>query len=184
MIIFIDIDDTITNFAEILLKRLNKKYKTNYNVKDITYWNWITEHYNEPWEVIGKSFWEEVKVIAEAKKFIKERLEKNDEIYLVSATFIDNYLPIKIENTLKKLDNLLDKNHVIITNNKKLLCGDIMIDDGVHNLVENNCHLNFCFAQPWNWEVVTAELKYKDIIRTNEWQRINDITSHYKSLCF
>ena len=184
MIIFIDIDDTITNFAEILLKRLNKKYKTNYNIKDITCWNWITEHYNEPWEVIDKSFWEEVEVIAGAKKFIKERLEKNDEIYLVSATFIDNYLSIKIENTLKKLDNLLDKNHVIITNNKKLLCGDIMIDDGVHNLVENNCHLNFCFAQPWNWEVVTAELKYKNIIRTNEWQRINDVTSHYKSLCF
>lgn len=76
MIIFIDIDDTITNFAEILLKRLNKKYKTNYNIKDITYWNWITEQYNKPWEVIEKSFWEEVKVIAEAKKFIKERLEK------------------------------------------------------------------------------------------------------------
>lgn len=148
MIIFIDIDDTITNFAEILLKRLNQKYKTNYDTKDITYWDWIIEHYDEPWEVINESFWEEVEVITEAKKFIKERLEKNDEIYLVSATFIDNNLPIKIENTLKKLDNLLDKNHVIITNNKKLLCGDIMIDDGVHNLINNHCKINICFAQP------------------------------------
>ena len=184
MRIFIDIDDTISNFGEILLKYLNEKYNTSYEINDITSWNWICEKFPNPWEVITKNFWEEVEVTSEVKNFIKKRLEKNDEIYLASATFIDNYLPIKIENTLKKIDNLLDKNHVIITNNKRLLCGDIMIDDGVHNLIENNCNLNFCFAQPWNLEVVTTELKYKNIIRTNDWQRINDITNHYKSLCF
>lgn len=179
MIIFIDIDDTITNFAEILLKRLNKKYKTNYNVKDITYWNWVTERYNEPWEVIGKSFWEEVEVNIEAKNFIKKRLEKNDEIYLVSATFIDNNLPIKIEKTIEKLDNLIDKNHIIITNNKTFLCGDIMIDDGVHNLINNHCKINICFAQPWNWSITTnSQREYFDIIRTNEWNRINDIVGY------
>ena len=179
MTIFIDIDDTISNFAEVLLKYLNKKNNTSYNIKEITSWNWICEKFNNPWEVISEVFWEEVNIIEEAKNFIKKRLEKNDEIYLVSATFIDNNLPIKIEKTIEKLDNLIDKNHIIITNNKTLLCGDIMIDDGIHNLINNHCKINICFAQPWNWNITTnSSREYFNIIRTNEWDRINDIIEY------
>ena len=179
MTIFIDIDDTISNFAEVLLKYLNNKNNTSYNIKEITSWNWICEKFNNPWEVISEVFWEEVNIIEEAKNFIKKRLEKNDEIYLVSATFIDNNLPIKIEKTIEKLDNLIDKNHIIITNNKTLLCGDIMIDDGIHNLINNHCKINICFAQPWNWSITTnSSREYFNIIRTNEWDRINDIVEY------
>ena len=148
MIILIDIDDTISNFAEVLLKHLNKKYKTSYKINDITSWNWFCEKFSNPWEVITKEFWEEVEIIQEAKNFIKKRLEKGDEIYLVTATFIDNNLPIKIENMLKKLDNLIDEKHIIITYNKSLVCGDVMIDDGFHNLENNHCKLNICFSKP------------------------------------
>lgn len=179
MTIFIGIDDTITNFGEVLLQRLNNKYRTSFKLEDITSWEWYRENFINPWEVINKSFWEEVEVNIEAKNFIKKRLEKNDEIYLVSATFIDNNLPIKIEKTIEKLDNLIDKNHIIITNNKTLLCGDIMIDDGIHNLINNHCKINICFAQPWNWSITTNfQREYLNIIRTNEWDRINDIIKY------
>lgn len=152
MIILIDIDDTISNFGEVLLKHLNEKYNTSYEINDITSWNWICEKFPNPWEVITKEFWEEVEVTPEAKNFIKKRLEKNDEIYLVTATFIDDNLSTKIENMLKKLDNLIDKKHIIITYNKTLLCGDVMIDDGFHNLKGNHCKLNICFSKPWNFK--------------------------------
>lgn len=179
MTIFIDIDDTITNFGEVLLQRLNNKYRTSFKLEDITSWEWYRENFANPWEVINESFWEEVEINIEAKNFIKKRLEKNDEIYLVSATFIGNNLPIKIEKTIEKLDNLIDKNHIIITNNKTLLCGDIMIDDGVHNLINNHCKINICFAQPWNWKALTnSQREYLNIIRTNEWNRINDIVEY------
>ena len=182
MVIFIDIDDTISNFAEVLLNRLNKKYKTSFKTSDITSWNWICEKFHNPWEVISGTFWEEVDIMQDAKDFIKKRLEKNDEIYLVTATFIDDNLPIKIENTLKKLDNLIDKNHVIITNNKKFLCGDIMIDDGLHNLRDNHCKENICFSQPWNWKEWYDECDDGGCMffRSNDWKRINGYINSFK----
>lgn len=60
MTILIDIDSTITNFAEVLLKYLNKEHHTNYAVNDITRWNWFTDVFNDPWRPLkGEKFWNE-----------------------------------------------------------------------------------------------------------------------------
>lgn len=173
MRIFIDIDDTITNFGEVLLKNLNEKYHTNYNIFDITYWDWIKENFEEPWSILTPWFWREVKVDQKAKEFIKKRIENGDEIYIATATFIDEALPVKIETTLNQLDNIIDKDHVIITRNKNILCGDIMIDDGLHNLINNNCKYNICFSQPWNFYALTIK-DCPSILRTSNWNFIND----------
>lgn len=176
MRIFIDIDDTITNFAEVLLENLNEKYNTNYTIYDLTNWNCIRTFFEEPWSVMTPWFWREVKVAPEAKEFIKKRLEKGDEIYIATATFIDESLPAKIDTTLNQLDNMIDKDHIIITRNKNILCGDIMIDDGIHNLINNQCKLNFCFSQPWNWSSLCIQ---NSIIRTKDWDRISDIIDKF-----
>lgn len=173
MRIFIDIDDTITNFGGVLLKNLNEKYNTNYKISDIINWDWIKEKFEEPWSVLTPWFWREVKVDNKAKNFIERRIMQGDEIYLATATFIDEALPVKIETTLKQLDNIIDKDHVIITRNKNILCGDMMIDDGLHNLIDNNCKYNVCFSQPWNYSLITrTENECLEILRTSSWNTI------------
>lgn len=181
MRIFIDIDDTITNFGEVLLKNLNEKYNTNYSISDIINWNCIKEKFEEPWSVLTPWFWREVKIDPKAKDFIEKRIKQGDEIYIATATFIDEVLPVKIETTLNQLDNIIDKDHVIITHNKNILCGDVMIDDAIHNLIDNQCKLNFCFSRPWNWEVLTNK-NFPYIIRTDDWNRIYFIIETAKSL--
>ena len=38
-IIYIDCDDTIENFCEVWIRKLNEKYRTEYTIKDVTDWN-------------------------------------------------------------------------------------------------------------------------------------------------
>lgn len=180
MRIFIDIDDTITNFGEVLLKNLNEKYNTNYTIEDIINWDWIKEKFKEPWSVLTPWFWREVKVDKKAKNFIEKRIKDGDEIYIATATFIDEALPVKIETTLNQLDNIIDKDHVIITKNKNILCGDIMIDDAIHNLINNNCKYNICFSQPWNFSLLLKK-DCPSILRTSNWDFINNYINMIKA---
>ena len=50
MTILIDLDSTITNFGKVLLRTLNRQYKTNHSYDEITSWNWFDKTFENPWE--------------------------------------------------------------------------------------------------------------------------------------
>ena len=73
MKILIDIDDTISNFGETLIKWLNKINNTNYKKDDITNWRWLRDNFDNPWKPTEyKAFWKEVQIDENAIYFIEK----------------------------------------------------------------------------------------------------------------
>ena len=168
MKILIDIDDTISNFAEVLIKWLNQENNTNYKKEEINGWNWFTNHFSNPWNPTKyKSFWNEIKINEDAVYYIEKLVKDGDEVYIVTASFPSDTLGHKIRKTLSNFnESLINKDNIIICYNKGMIKGDIRIDDGVHNLYEDS--INILYSQPWNKNVISS-LKYK---RLNNWKDI------------
>ena len=166
MKVLIDIDDTITNFCVVLLKKLNEIYHTNYTKKDITHWNWLRETFPNPWLPLEqKEFWDEIVVDENSINFIENLVKSGMEVYLVTAAFPSDALGYKLRKTLSFFnENLINYRNIIVCYDKHIIKGDIRIDDAIHNLTDRNS-TNFLMSQPWN-ENVNAE-KYCNFIRIN-----------------
>ena len=69
---------------------------------------------------------------------------------------------------LLELFPFLDWKHIIITNNKQMVRGDILIDDGPHNLVGGD-YFKILFARPHNHSFDAAST---GILRLYTWEEI------------
>ena len=171
MRILIDNDDTISNFCDVLLADLNKINNTNYTKKDVTSWNWLSETFQEPWTPLEKEdFWNRIVVSKDAIDFIEELRKNKNEVYLITAAFPSDTLGIKIRSTISFFNpELINYHNVIVCYNKSVIEGDIRIDDGIHNLVNNNS-VNCLYSQPWNKNIDIK--KYKNLIRINSFNQL------------
>ena len=138
-VIFVDLDDTLEDFCAAWIDKLNELYKGNYSVKDIQDWK-ITNIYPEL-DISDKleamhsdGFWEKVKPLSGAPKYLKKLQEEGYDVFIVTATDYRN-LKSKIENIISKYFPFIDNHHIITTYYKSLLNGDIMIDDYKPNLI-------------------------------------------------
>ena len=173
MKILIDIDDTISNFSEVLIKYLNVKYKTHYTKENIKNWEWLRENFINPWFPTEQSyFWNQVKIDKDAISCIEKLARKGQEIYFVTASYPSDMLGFKIRKTLSNFNpDLIDVNNVIICYNKGMIKGDIRIDDGIHNLYDGS--INILVNQPWNQSKLDDfNSKY---IRVNSWEDIEKV---------
>lgn len=75
----------------------------------------------------------------------------------------------KVERLLE-LFPFLDWNHIILTSNKQMVRGDILIDDGPHNLVGGD-YMKFLFDRPHNR---SFDEKVHGIERVYTWDEIYD----------
>lgn len=173
--ILVDIDSTITNFGEVLLKYLNRFYNTQYTYDQITYYNWFNDTFSDSWLVTDfVYFWDDVKVNPNAVKTIEYWIKQGHEVYLCTASHFYDLLSYKIKKTLKPFDSeIINENNIIVTQNKSIINADIMIDDNINHLDKFN-GLRICYTQPWNKNYITSH----DYM-TNSWDEINDIVQSH-----
>ncbi len=171
MRVLIDIDDTITNFCNVLLNDLNRIHNTNYIKEDITSWNWLSETFKEPWIPLEKeNFWNRVIVFPDAINFIEELRKNKNEVYLITAAFPSDTLGIKIRSTISFFNSdLINYKNVIVCQDKSIVNGDIRVDDGIHNLI-NNDSVNCLYSQPWNKNIDVK--KYKNLMRIDSFNQL------------
>lgn len=173
MKILIDIDDTISNFSEVVLRRLNQLYLTHYKKEDINNWHWFKQTFHNPWLILQeKNFWDEIKIDKNAINFIEKIAQNGEEIYLVTASFFNDSLGYKIKKTLENFnEKIINESNIIVCNNKSMIKGDIRIDDGFHNLFEDS--INILYSQPWNLIYDNSIQKIK-FYRKNNWSEIEE----------
>lgn len=173
MTILVDIDNTITNFSEVLLQANNNEYDTDYTYNQITSYDWFSKTFEDPWLITTRHyFWNRVKVSPEAVSTIESWVKQGHKVLLVTASYFSDALGRKIEKTLEPFNpELINERNVIIAQDKSSIMGDVMIDDCVDNLRETSC-LPICYAQPWN--------KDWDGWRKQSWSSINRIIDRYK----
>ena len=137
--ILVDMDDTIENLLEGWVSWINAKYGTTVDWHDIRSWDisinfpgLTKEQLFEPFYI--DDFWDWVKPIPYATEMLHQLLVDGHDIYIVSATTPET-LPAKMERVLFRYFPYLKWENVIIASRKQMIRGDILIDDGVHNLV-------------------------------------------------
>ena len=181
MKILLDFDEVINTMTHHWVDTLNCVYGTSVNFDDVSEWDMhkafptLTEDeiYN-PLHL--QTFWNGVEIMPGAKEGIQTLLTQGHEIYIVTSTHPDT-IKWKSEWLQRELPEI-SWSHVIVANNKSLVNGDILVDDGLHNLYEGN-YIKVLFDKPWNRNVDKSKLT--DIIhRVHNWDEIVKFINHFE----
>jgi len=136
--ILVDMDDTIENLLVHWIGWLNEAYGTSVDAEEIRSWNiqeafpsLTTKQVYEP--LLLDEFWLRVTPKPDAQDYLQTLADDGHEIYITTSS---NYktIPVKMEQVLFKYFPWLDWDHVIIASKKQMIRGDVMVDDGPHNL--------------------------------------------------
>ena len=178
MTILVDIDSTITNFADMLLLANNQLHGTYYKYTDITSYDWFDQTFYTPWKPTEyRCFWNTVEVNPAAVTAIERWIGQGHQVYLVTASHFNDMLGYKIRKTLEAFSpELINERNVIIAQNKSIIMGEAMVDDCVENLYNFN-GTRICYAQPWNQH-------YGGSLRFSDWDKINEVINAIQAIYF
>lgn len=137
--VLVDMDDTIEYLLPAWTEWINTRYGTSVQPDEITDWNvqnffpaLSRDEVYAP--LFDNDFWSTVKPREDAILYLPKIMDLGFNLYICTTS---NYQTIRI-----KLQNIIDRyfpfipwERVITTTNKQLLNADILVDDGVHNLV-------------------------------------------------
>lgn len=167
--IFIDIDCTVNNYAELWCKKLNEKFKKNVKYEDIIRYdiNAVFQiSQKATLSVIDDQFYDELKVLNLVHKNLKKLIEKGFNIYFVTST-PPNEAQMKA-NWIKQNFPYIDSKSIIYAEDKSVLAGDFFIDDNTYHIIESECKHKFIFTQPWNEFAAIHE----NVVRVYDWDQI------------
>ena len=135
--ILFDLDDVITDFADELVSRYNKKYGTNFTKDHCYKWelNEIFEH-NILELIDEEDFFESVKPKKGAVEYMEKWIKSGryDIFVVTSCLKPENY--VKKVKWFEKYMPLFPIGRVIPLTEKSAVWGDILIDDRPKNLIE------------------------------------------------
>lgn len=179
--VLIDLDDTMTHLVRAWCQCLNQRYGTSVSENDILDWK-ISDYFpdlteDQVFEPIHEdAFWQSVEPMADAQRYIKQLIDEGFDVYVCTASFFDT-IKSKFEYVLGRYFPFISWNQVIVTKNKRMINGDILIDDGVHNL-EGGAYEKILMSAPHN-RGYDAELH--GMTRVKSWKEAYDAVHRYAS---
>lgn len=159
LIILLDLDDVLNNQNELWIESLNSTYKLNVKYEDIKDWN-ISQFYpslsnDELYSPVSNpGLVPRMSPQKDSIQFTKEWHNRGHTIMVTTSTSTEN-IDTK-SHWLKKHYGWFTCGNLILTHKKQLIRGDILIDDGVHNLLPDkeigieSIYMKLCFDRPWN----------------------------------
>lgn len=97
-------------------------------------------------------------------------MDAGHEVYIVTATpYIS--VPEKMDDLLFRWFPFITWEQVIITSRKQLIKGDVLIDDGIHNL-EGGDYVKILMTAPHNRDY---DAEANGMIRVNNWKEIEEV---------
>ena len=175
MIILVDMDDTIERLLDAWVAAVNRKYGQSVSVDEITSWDVSAAYPTLTWEQVYEvttqpGFWKTVEPMPGAAQALRRLTEAGHEVFIVTAT--------PYESVREKMDDLLFRrfpfltwDQVIVTSRKQLIRGDVLIDDGVHNL-EGGEYVRILMTAPHNRAYNAEE---NGMIRVESWPQVEDV---------
>ena len=138
MTILVDMDDTIEQLLAALVRKANERFCRSVTVDEITDWTIVCAYPGlEKQQILElmyePGFWDTVEPVPGAADALKYLMDEGHQVYIVTATEFEN-VPAKMERVLFRYFPFLSRDQVIITGNKQMIRGDVLIDDGIHNL--------------------------------------------------
>ncbi len=163
-------DDTIEQMLKTWVVELNKSYGTSFAYEDVWSWN-LTESFPglTEEEIFGVTFrpgfWKKVEPMPGAGEALKRFMDEGHDVYLVTSTPCESVYE-KMRDLIQRCFPFISWKQVIIAWNKKLIKGDVLIDDGVHNL-EGAEYAKILMTAPHNKDY---DAEGSGMIRVNNWE--------------
>lgn len=175
--ILVDMDDTIEYLLREWLAWLNNLYVRDVHEEDIHEWNIMLAYPGLTDSQVYaplfyEEFWKSIKPMPDAMEYLKRLYDDGHEIYIVTSSNFHT-IEVKLNNVLYTHFPFIDYDHVIIARKKQMIRGDIMIDDGVHNLIGGE-YVKILMTAAHN-RAFNAEAH--DMIRVHNWAEIYKIIS-------
>ena len=174
--IIIDVDGVLSNTHLPWLNLYNAEWDDNLQIKDITKW----EMHELVKPECGKLIYEYLKdpilyqqspIIHGAKEGV-EFLKEFGEVYFVtSGLFTSKFEWLYDFGFIPDNDDWRFINNIIVTSDKSMISGDVIIDDYAKNLIGDR-KLKLLFDRPWNQRPVAH-----DVTRVHGWDEITKIIS-------
>lgn len=157
--ILVDLDDVLNNQNELWIAELNDKHNRSVNLEDITDWD-VSKFYPH---VCKTKLYEPL----ESERLIHQMSPPPGSIdytwswysaghnLLVATSTNTRNAGCKVE-WMYKYYKWFDERNLIVTHHKQLLRGDVLIDDGIHNLLPDKLtgavpqYSKLCMDRPWN----------------------------------
>ena len=172
MTILVDMDDTIEQLLAALVRKANERFRRSVTVDEITDWTIVCAYPGlEKQQILElmyePGFWDTVEPVPGAADALKYLMDEGHQVYIVTATEFEN-VPAKMERVLFRYFPFLSRDQVIITGNKQMIRGDVLIDDGIHNL-EGGEYRKILFTAPYNKDY---DAEANGMIRVHNWDEI------------
>ena len=172
MIILVDMDDTIEQLLKTWLERVNALCGRNVVPDDIKEWNLAAAYPGLTREQVygvadAPGFWKDVEPVPGAAEALKHFMDEGQEVYIVTATEC-GHVAEKMNDVLFRYFPFLTWSQVIITGRKQMIRGDVLIDDGIHNL-EGGEYKKILVTAPYNRDY---DAEANGMIRVNSWDEI------------
>ena len=150
--ILVDVDDVLNDLLACWVALLNKKYGLNANAEDLRIWNvqgiypslTVEEVYQPIYE---NEIWAMLSPRPTSVEYLKRMIDDGHDVLIVTASIYQT-LPAKMDWLFAAFPFLSWEN-VIITRRKQLVQGDVLIDDGIHNL-EGGAYFKILMDSPNN----------------------------------
>lgn len=170
--VFVDIDCTVNNYAELWCKKLNEKFQKNVKYEDITCYD-IDKVFQiskkATLSVIDEIFYNELQVLDLVHKNLKYLISEGWYVYFLTST-PPNEVPIKAKWIEENFPYIGSQN-VIYSENKSVFSGDYLIDDNIYHINHSQCRNKLLFTQPWNEKFKL----FTDTIRVYDWDAIRHV---------
>ena len=170
MTVLVDMDDVLERLVAGWVEFLNERHGTNVTPEEVTDWNIALAFPELTYEQVfapeyDDALWDRVRPMPGADEGLRTLLEEGHEIYIVTATRYQT-LRTKMEKVLFRYFPYLTWDQVIVTTHKDLICGDVLIDDGPHNL-QSGGYRKILFDAPHNRSFDESTV---GAVRVHNWQ--------------
>ena len=157
--ILIDMDDVMTDLLTPWVEYLNDKHDLSVYTSDITAWDMSLFFHTLSKEEIyqpldEEDFWKTVKP-REGAVYYLNKLCNEYQVYIVTATSLST-IKYKIDHIIKPYFPFINPRNIIISNNKQMISGDILIDDNINNLLGGK-YDKILFSRPHNYTYLSKD---------------------------
>lgn len=186
MTIFIDMDDVLVELLDEWVFQLNKISKYKRQVEDIKNWDMKLAYPDlTSKQIYGilnyNNFWENIKPVKDAYKYLKMLIEKDHQIYVATSAYPNSFF-IKTEYCLFKLYDFLTPKNLICIHNKALLDGDMLFDD-YHENLRNFKGLKILKDAPYNQDCDKECFDFR-LSKHNAWEEFYHLIEKYEELLY
>lgn len=170
--ILVDMDEVLDRLLEAWVSRLNRSYGTDVKTDDIVQWD-ISKTFHTLTSdqifspLLCDDFWYGVLPVDGASEALQKLLADGHEVFVVTSSGYQT-IQTKMDCVLFRYYPFLSWENVIIASRKQLIKGDVLVDDGVHNL-EGGEYLGILMDAPHNR---SCDAEANGMHRAKDWQDI------------